>query len=137
MLKFIDSNNRFISDGWNGYNFIRNFNGYSHEAHNHGAGDFGEGLHTTSQIESFLNELKSKIKNTYHIIPTNYFIHFLWEAEWKIKNKNKSYKLLIKGFFDCFKYIKDLSNIILEDNSFLSDGDLDDAELEININNDL
>ena len=137
LLKFIGSNNRIISDRWSGYNFIRNFNGYSHEVHDHGAGDFGEGLHTTSQIESLWNELKSKIKNTYHIIPSNYFIHFLREAEWKIKNKNKSYKLLIKEFFDCFKYINDLSDIILEDNSFLSDGDFDDADLEINIDNDL
>lgn len=33
LLKFIDSNNRIISDMWSRYNFIRNFNGYSHEMH--------------------------------------------------------------------------------------------------------
>lgn len=130
LLKFIDSNNRIISDGWTGYNFIRNFNGYSHEVHNHGA-DFGEGLHTTSQIESLWSALKSQIKNAYHVIPGKYFISFLREAEWKIKNKNKSYDSFIQEFFDCYEYINNLSDIILEDNSFLSDDELDDIDFEI------
>ena len=60
--KFIGNNNTIISDGWSGYNFISHFNGYAHEVHNHGAGDLGEGMHTTSFIESLWHALKSQIK---------------------------------------------------------------------------
>lgn len=35
LLKFIDSGNTIISDIWVGYNFISNFNNYSHEWLNH------------------------------------------------------------------------------------------------------
>ena len=51
----------------------------------------------------------------------------------KIKNNNKTYDLLIKEFFDCYRYIENLSDIILNNNSFLSNGDLnnDNEDLEI------
>ena len=44
-------------------------------------------------------------------------------------------KLLIKDFFDFYEYINSLSDIILKDNSFLSDIDINDEQLEINYNN--
>ena len=128
---FIDSGNTIISDRWSGYNFISNFNESTLEVHNHGAGDFGTGMHTTSFIESLWNSLKSKIKNTYHFIPSKYFISFLREAEWKISNKNKSYESLINEFFSCYNYIQNLSDIDLNENSFLCDGDLSIEEIEI------
>ena len=131
LYKFIDSGNIIISDGWSGYNFISNFNGLAHEVHNHGAWDFGLGMHTTSFIESLWSSLKSQIKNTYHIIPSRYFISFLREAEWKISNKNKNYESLLNEFFACYDYIQNLSDIDVNDNSFLSDGDLSDEEIEI------
>ena len=70
--------------------------------------------------------MKSQIKNTYHIIPSRYFISFLREAEWKISNKNKNYESLLNEFFGCYNYIQNLY-----DNSFLSDRDLSDEEFEI------
>ena len=131
MNNFIDSGNTVISDGWPGYNFISNYNGLAHEIHDHGAGDFGSGMHTTSFIESLWHSLKAQIKNTYHIIPSKYFISFLREAEWKISNKNKSYESLIKEFFSCYDYVQNLSDIFLNENDFLIDGDLSEDEIEI------
>ena len=53
------------------------------------------------------------------------------EAEWKISNKNKNYESLLNEFFACYDYIQNLSDIDVNDNSFLSDGDLSDEEIEI------
>ena len=44
-----------------------------------------EGLTSTSHIEALWANLKSIIKNSYHIIPSKKFISFLKEAEFKIK----------------------------------------------------
>ena len=55
----------------------------------------------------------------------------LLEAEWKISNKNKNYESLLNEFFACYDYIQNLSDIDVNDNSFLSDGDLSDEEIEI------
>ena len=64
----LDSGNTIISDRWAEYNFISSFNNYSYEWHHQGGGDFGEGLHSTSYIESLWNSLQTKIKNAYHIL---------------------------------------------------------------------
>ena len=80
LLKFIDGGNTIITDGWQGYNFISNFNDYAHQVYNHWAGDFGKGIHSISHIESLWNSLKNKLKNTYHIIPSKYFISLLRET---------------------------------------------------------
>jgi hypothetical protein len=98
----LDRGNRIVSDGWSGYYFISNFNVYANEIHNHRSGDFSEGLHSTSHIESLWYSLKTKIKNAYHI-PSKHFISFLREAEWKVSYSNKNYDSLIKEFFDCFQ----------------------------------
>ena len=49
----------FTHDGWTGYNFLNNNINYTHESHNHGNGDFGEGYHWTSHIESVWGSLKN------------------------------------------------------------------------------
>ena len=87
----------------------------------------GEGIHTTSFIESLWNSLKSHIKKTYHIIPSKNIFSF------QIKNKNKSYNLLIKLFFDYYRYIENLKDIILNENDFLSDEDLSNENEDLEI----
>ena len=46
-------------------------------------------------------------------------------------NPNKNYESLLNEFFACYDYIQNLSDIDVNDNSFLSDGDLSDEEIEI------
>lgn len=51
--KYIGKGNTIISDGWTGYVFLDSDNSeYLHDTHNHGHGDFGFGLNSTSSIES-------------------------------------------------------------------------------------
>ena len=63
----------FTHDGWAWYNFLNNNINYTHERHNHGAGDFGFGAHSTSHIESLWSYLKEIITKIYGIIPQKKF----------------------------------------------------------------
>lgn len=80
-------------------------------------------------------QIKSKIKENYHIIPPKKFILFVREAEFKIKIRNMSNDMKIKYFFDCYETSKYVSNkdIKFIDNCFLndySDSNWDDDSLE-------
>ena len=102
-----------------GYHNLEN-EGY----HNHGGGDFGFGLNSTSTIEYLWNALKVKIEKTYRIIPSKNFVSYLREAEWKYLNNDKSYEGKIKEFFSCFKYFNDVKDVNLEKNESLRDEEL-------------
>jgi len=52
---------------------------YTHEEHNHGAGNFGHGLNSTSHIEGVWSWIKSEIIFLYRIIPHNHYIYFIKE----------------------------------------------------------
>ena len=53
-----------VTDGWAGYNFLDNEESvWPHEIYNHGAGNFGYGAHSTSNIEHTWAHLKNMIKN--------------------------------------------------------------------------
>ena len=47
-------------------------------------------------------------------------------------SRSRNEKKKWKQIFDCYEYINNLSDIILEDNIFSNDGEIDDVELEIN-----
>lgn len=127
VVKYIGKGNTIVSDGWPGYSFLDQANsGYGHDTHNHGHGDFGFDLNLTSSIESLWSSLKSKIKKTYHNIPSKNFIRFLKESEWKYINRNKAYEQKIKEFFDCFNFLQNVKDVEFEKNQFLSDIDLND-----------
>lgn len=50
-------------DGWLGYNCLDDDDSvWTHENHNHGAGDLGEGPHSTSHIEGYWGFLKAILK---------------------------------------------------------------------------
>ena len=109
ITNYIEKGNKLITDGWNGYLFIDEMNGYSREVHIHGASDFGLGINSTSHIESICSQLKATIKQIYYIIPHENFILYLREAEWRIKNKTKNLVEKIDEFFACWNLISEMS----------------------------
>ena len=75
--KHVKKGNNICTDGWSGYNYLDQFNsGYHRFRHNHGGGDFGFGLESTSHIESIWANLKHSIMKTYNIIPSINSIKF-------------------------------------------------------------
>ena len=69
--------------------------------------------------------LRSIIKSCYHIIPTTSFIKFLREAEWNEKNSKLNYERKIKEFLEDYQLLKNVCDIMLDGNDFLSDSFLD------------
>ena len=61
------------------------------------------------------------------------FCKLLREAEFKVKNAKKKHDYIMKEFFDCFEHNLNLSDIIVDENDYLSDSDFmnqDDADNE-------
>ena len=96
----INLHNNIITDGWPSYSFLDlPENGYTHEIFIHGPnGNFGFGVHCTSQIESVWSTLQSYIKRIYNIIPDGNYILFLREAEMRYRFRNKSNDEIEKKF---------------------------------------
>lgn len=59
----------FTHDGWAFYAFVNNNPNYTHETHNHCAGNFGYSLHSTVHIENLWANLKKYITSIYGIMP--------------------------------------------------------------------
>ena len=58
---YVKKGNIIVIDGWLGYSFLNQDNsGYQNLSFNHGYGLFGEGINTTSHIESFWAFLKTQ-----------------------------------------------------------------------------
>ena len=97
--KFIEKGNTIITDHLMSYNYLdAAISWYNHIKHNHGAGSFGFGIQSTSNIESIWSQINSKIKATYNTIPNKNILHFVREAE---------YKILLKKCADNDSKIKD------------------------------
>ena len=87
--KNVEIGNNIVSDCYSLYNYLDNNNvGYNHIRHIHGRRDFGIGIQSTSHVESIWAQIKSKLKESYHVIPPNNFMLFVREIEYKIKTKN-------------------------------------------------
>ena len=70
--------NIIIIDGPLCYNWLNQpFCGYAHSVHNHGHGNFGFCMNSTSHIESLWSNIKTLIKSIYTVIPTDNFNLFL------------------------------------------------------------
>lgn len=107
LKNFIDKNvqkgNHIIIDGWHDYDFMDLPNsGYLRSKHIHGGGDFGYGRDSTSHIESIWAQIKAKLKETYHSIPSKSFLSFVREIEYKLKTRHLNIEEKIKNFFECF-----------------------------------
>ena len=64
------------TDICSGYTFLdRDDSVWEHETYNHGAGNFGQGYHSTSNIEQTWAHIKNEIKNLYNILPKDNYIY--------------------------------------------------------------
>ena len=84
--------------------------------------------------------IKSKIKNTYGVIPKKNLIKFIREAEYKFINRMKSYDEKILDFFECFTFLNNVAYAQFNDNFFLSDSndsssDDNSSEEDISLDN--
>ena len=72
---YVEVGNNVCIDGWTAYNYLDDpLSGYHHYSHIHGDGDFGIGVQSKSHIEAIWAQIKSKIKENYHInSPKNLF----------------------------------------------------------------
>lgn len=67
-----------------------------------------------------------KIKNAWDFkhLPSKYFVSYIQEAEFKLKNGNKNYEQIIKEFFDSYFHNNNLREVIIEEsNEYLNDTD--------------
>ena len=63
----IQPGNVIVSEGWSTYSFLNNINsGYNNLTFNHGHGNFGHGINTTSHIEGFYGFMKNTMIKIYH-----------------------------------------------------------------------
>lgn len=88
--------NIIVTDSQQDYGFIDNINsGFIHHQYNHGRGDFGYSLDSTSRIEGLWAEIRAIIKRLYNTVCSDNFIYFLREAEYRrlIKNLTNDQKL--------------------------------------------
>ena len=59
---------------------------YTNLTHVHAHGNFGQGLNSISHIEVIWVVLKSKIKQTYNVIPSHNIMAFVRDVEFKYNN---------------------------------------------------
>ena len=121
---YANKNSYIITDGWAGYSFLDNPNsGYTRIPHIHGGGDFGFALESTSHIESIWSQIKSKIKESYHLYPHKVFLYFVREIEFKIMIMDLAYNDKIKKFFDIYDISKSVDDkyLLSDSNAFLNE----------------
>ena len=92
LLNHVEAGTIIISDGWPGYAFLGGEESFlEHETHSHIAGDFGFGLSSTSHMEDTWAHLKNEITAIYNCIPSNHFILYLREAEFRLRLSKKRF----------------------------------------------
>ena len=135
IVKYVDKGNTIISDGWADYGFLNSPNsGYSHITHIHLGGSFGFGVESTSHIEEIWNIIKGSIKTIYHFIPSTHVMHFVREAEYRYKIRDKTENEKIKDLIECYQLILNTSDSGVLKSEFLidiEDNDYDDLEEDL------
>ena len=115
--KQVAKGNNICTDGWQGYDYLDAPNsGYHRYRHNHGGGDFGFGVQSTSHIESLWAHLKDKIKNIYHVIPGKNILKFIKEAEYKYKLRNLSPENKVKELIESYSFLLSIGELNSENN---------------------
>lgn len=115
--KQVAKGNNICTDGWQEYDYLDDpQSGYHRYRHNHGGGDFGFGIQSTSHIESLWAHLKDKIKNTYHVIPGKNILKFIKEAEYKYKLRKLSPEDKIKELIESYSFLLFIGELNLGNN---------------------
>ena len=83
-------------------------------------------------MEGIWNIIKSKIKNTYYIIPGKKIFRYVWEAEYKCNIRNKNYEDKLVDFFEVYDLINSVLDEEFKSKDFLYDSDLDSYKDEEN-----
>ena len=93
-------------DDWLGYNCIdENDSLWTHETHNHRAGDFGNGTHSASHIEGYWCFLKTVLKKLYPIFPNNSYIYYIRDGEFLTKISDKPKEKIVSILLKIFKIV--------------------------------
>ena len=112
---YAEKNSFIITDVWPGYGFLdEQGSGYTRIKHIHGGGDFGFSHESTSHIEGIWSQIKSSIKEKYHLYPYQVFMQFVREIEFKIKIRSLSNEDKIKKFFECYNLAESIEDICLK-----------------------
>ena len=136
---YAEKNSFIITDGWAGYGFLdHEGSGYTSIKHIYVEGDFGFSVESTSHIESIWSQIKSSIKEKYHLYPYQVFMQFVREIEFKIKIRYLSNEDKIKKFFECDNLAELIEDIYLKrgNNLFLDENLNEDADIDMNDNSD-
>ena len=109
-----------MTDGWRGYLWLDNINsGFILLTHIHSRNAFGEGIQSTSHVESLWEQIKNEIKCTYKIVPSTNLLYFIKEEEWKIKTKSLNYGDKLDDFFVMYNLVN-----ILNEEVFLKNDEI-------------
>ena len=129
ILNHVKKGNKICTDGWTGYDYLDDpESGYQRYRHNHGGGDFGFGIESTSHIETLWAHLKAKIKSTYNVMPAKNLYKFIKESEFKYKIRKLDDEHKIKKLFNCYSFLKSIG---------FTDKDFNDSdEMEDNSDSD-
>ena len=107
--RYIPRGNIIVTDDFSSYRWLDDpSSGYVHSVHNHGHGNFGSGLDSTSHIEALWSNLKSLIKTVYTVIPKENFSLFLREAEFRRNFKKFNNNNIMKEYDEIAKYVNDV-----------------------------
>ena len=107
--RYIPKGNIIVTDDFASYRWLDDpSSGYAHSVHNHGHGNFGSGLDSTSHIEALWSNLKSLIKTVYTVIPKENFSLFLREAEFRRNFKKFNNNNIMKEYDEIAKYVNDV-----------------------------
>lgn len=118
-IKHIERVNHIVIGGWNGYDFLDSPNsGYLQPRYIQGGGDFDYRRESSSDIEAIWAQFNAKFLTIYHSILSQYFLPFIREIEFKIKNNKLNLEEKILNFFECY----DTSNSV-SDNEY-ENGDI-------------
>ena len=113
-------------DGWRGYLWLDNINsGFIHLTHIHARNAFGEGIQSTSHVESLWSQIKNEIKCIYKMVPPTNLLYLIKEAEWKIKTKSLNYEDKLDDFFSMYNLVNLVGEFnILNEEIFLKNDEI-------------
>ena len=121
ITSLIPKGNRIITSAAACYNWLNEPDSvYEHSVHNHGHGNSGEGLDSTSHIEHFWYNLKYNITSIYNIIPSENFVVYLKKSEFRRNTKKFSKANILAEFETICAYVYNVAGTAFYATDFLS-----------------